>query len=78
MKALLLWLQQPTSVAGLSAIAGTLAALALHQIDAAHAAPLIAASIVSIVLPDNAGARSAADTLTRDLLTKFVSKQEKT
>jgi hypothetical protein len=78
MKRVLAWLQQPTSVAGLSAISGTIAAVVLHQIDVAHAVPLLAAAIVSILLPDNAGARGAAEMLTRELVAKLPSGQEKT
>jgi hypothetical protein len=74
---ILLWLQQPTSVAGISAIAGTISAVSLHQLTLAGAVPLIAAALVSIVLPDNTGAKAAAESLTRDLTTKILSSQEK-
>jgi hypothetical protein len=77
MRSVLLWLRQPTSVAGLSAIIGTGAALLLHQIDYAHAAPLIAGAAASIVLPDNAGARTSAEILARDFASAPSSRQEK-
>jgi len=75
MKKVLLWLQQPTSVAGLSAIVGTVLAVVLHQIDSAHAVPLIAAAIVSIVLPDNAAAKNSAELLARGLAAKLSQTQ---
>ncbi len=77
MKKLLLWLQQPTSVAGISTVIGAAAALALHQIDLVQAAPLFAAAIASIVLPDNAGARNSAELLARSLVTKTTTTQDK-
>jgi hypothetical protein len=78
MNKMLQWLQQPTSVAGISTIIGTVSAVALHQIDAVQAAPLLAAAVVSIVLPDNTAARSAAELLARDLVSKNIKPQEKT
>jgi hypothetical protein len=76
LKQILLWFQQPTSVAGLSAIVGAISAISLHQITLTEALPLIAAAIASIVLPDNAGAKASAEALARELATK-LSPQEK-
>jgi hypothetical protein len=76
MKAILLWLQQPSSVAGISAIVGAISALALHQLTLAAALPLISAAVVSILLPDNAGATASAKALAREL-TEKLSSQEK-
>ncbi len=77
MQKVLQWLQQPSSVAGLSAIIGTGSALALHQIGLMQAAPLLAAAIVSIALPDNTAAKGAAEMLARELVSTMTKAQEK-
>jgi hypothetical protein len=53
MNALKAWLQQPTSVAGLATIFGTLSGFLTRQLSAGQAVPLIAAAMVSILIPDN-------------------------
>jgi len=68
MKLVIAWLQQPTSVAGISALMGTLIALGLREMNWMQALPLLAGSIMSIALPDNAGAK--ADTI--DLVQNFL------
>ncbi len=65
MDKVLLWLQQPTSVAGLSALVGTISALMLHQITLAQALPLLAGAAASIALPDNTAAPLQAEGLAR-------------
>jgi hypothetical protein len=77
MSRVLQWLQQPTSVAGISAVLGTGSALALHQISAAQAIPLLVAAIISIALPDNAGAKDEAESLARSLIATSVQTPEK-
>jgi hypothetical protein len=77
MRRVLQWLQQPTSVAGISAVIGTGSAVALHQISVAQAIPLLAAAIVSIALPDNAGAKSEAESLARSIITASLQTPEK-
>jgi hypothetical protein len=70
MKALIVWLQQPSSVAGISALLGTLTALALNQLNWAQALPLLAGSTMAIVLPDNSAARADAVGLVQSFLGK--------
>ena len=65
MQTMLAWLRQPTSVAGISALFGTMLALVTHQIGWAEAMPLIAGGLASIALPDNAGAKADATSLAR-------------
>jgi hypothetical protein len=77
MKQILLWLQQPTSVAGLSAIVGAISAISLHQLTLVEALPLITAAAVSILLPDNAGAKASAESLARELAVQLSSQEKK-
>ncbi len=72
-----LWLQQPSSVAGIAAILGTLSALLTHQLNWAQAAPLLAGAVASIVLPDNSAAKAEAETLVRGLAGHIVDNTEK-
>lgn len=53
MKSILNWLKQPSSVAGLATLFGTLSALLLHQMTPAQGLSVIVGSVVSILLPDN-------------------------
>lgn len=64
------WLRQPSTIAGLSGLVAIVCALLTGQIDWAQAAPLIAGAAVSIAMPDNTGARQAAQTLARDFTRK--------
>ena len=77
MTKVLLWLRQPTSVAGLSALVGIFSALVLHQIDFVQAAPLLAGALASIALPDNAGAKATAEALARKAVSDPSIEQEK-
>jgi hypothetical protein len=63
------WVQQPTTIAGISTIAGTVSAALMHQINWFQAAPLLAGAAVAIALPDNTAAKSAAVQLVQDLET---------
>ena len=56
MKKFRAWAQQPTSVAGLATILGTLSALLSRQLSWSQAGPLMLAACVSIIIPDNTGA----------------------
>jgi hypothetical protein len=63
------WARQPTTVAGFSAMLGTLCALVLHQMQWTQAVPLLVGAVTSMLLPDNAGAKDDAEALA----TKAVS-----
>jgi len=71
MQTVLTWLRQPTSVAGISALFGTMLALVTHQMGWAQAMPLIAGGLASIALPDNAGAKADAMSLARAIATEI-------
>ena len=62
------WIQQPTTIAGLSAALGTLMGLALQQITLPQAVPLLVGAAISMVLPDNAGARQQAESLAEQVV----------
>lgn len=66
MKKLVAWMRQPTTVAGLSALSGTAVALLGAQMSWQSSLPLLVASFVGIVLPDNAGAKVAIGHLVAD------------
>jgi hypothetical protein len=74
MKLISAWLQQPTSVAGISGVVGTLLAILLHQVTWAQAVPLLTGSLISILLPDNAAAKTSAEGLSQDILAKLRSR----
>jgi hypothetical protein len=57
---LVIWLRQPTTVAGISAALGTALALVLHQISFSAAVPLLTGALVSVLMPDNTGAKTDA------------------
>ena len=67
---ILAWLRQPTSVAGISALLGTLLALVNQQLVWAQALPLIAGALISIALPDNAGAKANVASLAGAIATE--------
>ncbi len=69
MKPLIVWAQQPTSVAGLATLIGTISALVSHQLSWAQAFPLLAGALTSIALPDNTRAKSDAEALAQDIVT---------
>ena len=71
MKAVLAWLRQPTSVAGISMLFGTFSALVTQQVSWAQAMPLIVGGLASIALPDNAGAKASAELLARAIATEI-------
>ena len=55
------WMQQPSSVAGIATILGSLSALVSRQLSWAQAGPLIVAAVVSFILPDNSKANNRTD-----------------
>jgi hypothetical protein len=66
---LLAWSRQPTTVAGLSTLAGVGIGVVSGATSWQTAIPLAVAGIVAVVLPDNAGAKTTAQTLAADLVT---------
>ena len=68
MKKLGAWLRQPTTVAGIAALCGTMVGLLTGQIGASEAAPLLTGAIVSIVLPDNTVAKQEAEVAAKDVV----------
>ncbi|MGI4941825.1 MAG: hypothetical protein ACRYHQ_14900 [Janthinobacterium lividum] len=66
MNKVIAWMRQPTTVAGLSALSGTAVALLGAQMSRQSSLPLLVASFVGIVLPDNAGAKLAIGHLVAD------------
>ena len=68
-----LWMQQPTTVAGVSALLGTFVALAMHQVTWAQAVPLLAGAAASAILPDNSGAKQQAQLLAGTMVAKFTN-----
>lgn len=73
MKFVTAWMQQPTSVAGISGVVGTLFAILLHQVSWPQAVPLLTGSLISILLPDNAAAKKSAEGLSQDIIAKLGS-----
>ncbi len=71
------WAQQPTSVAGFATIFGAVSALLTHQLSWTQAAPVLAGAIMSVALPDNAGARAGAEALAGEVVTQITSGKEK-
>jgi hypothetical protein len=57
MEKLVAWARQPTTVAGISALICATMAVALKQASLTEAMPLITGAFVSMILPDNSGAR---------------------
>ena len=72
MKMLLDWAQQPTTVAGISTIAGTLVSVMIGQIGWPAAIPLLVGGGVGILLPDNTRARDAAVVIAQAGVAKII------
>jgi phage tail protein X len=75
MNTLSLWIRQPTTVAGIAALCGTVSAVLLKQMSLAEAVPLLAGSLVSMVLPDNTAAKQHAEVVAQDIVTGIAQKQ---
>ena len=69
------WLRQPTTVAGISALLGTVVAVLLGQVSLVAAVPLVAGAAVSMVLPDNSVARRQASTVAQEIVAQLAQKE---
>jgi hypothetical protein len=69
------WLRQPTTVAGISALLGTVVAVLLGQMSVAAAVPLVTGAAVSMVLPDNSAARQQAATVAQEIVAQITDKE---
>ncbi len=67
MNAFMKWFRQPTTVAGFSALSGTLIALLLKQVGPAEALPLLVGAITSMLIPDNSAAKQDATDLAKQV-----------
>jgi hypothetical protein len=76
MEALRAWARQPTTVAGISALIGTISGVFLQQITWQQAVPLVAGSLVSIVLPDNSGAAKQVEALASTVVAELSSAKD--
>jgi hypothetical protein len=74
MPSLLAWLRQPTTIAGISGLVATIAALLTAQLSWAQALPLLAGAAVSMALPDNTSARQQAEALVSQIATETSRK----
>jgi hypothetical protein len=68
-------MQQPTTVAGLSAAVGSVCALATRQITWPQAVPLLAGAIVSMLVPDNTVAKADAEALANAFAVRFFTRK---
>ena len=62
------WMQQPTSVAGVSGLVGVAVGVATHQLSPLQAAVPLAAALVAILLPDNTQARADVVRLATEII----------
>ena len=69
MEFLLAWLRQPSSVAGISALIGTLSGVIAGQMSWGQAIPLLSGAIVAILVPDNSAARADAQAAGAEIVT---------
>lgn len=53
MRFVVAWLRQPSSVAGVAAVLGTVSGLLAGQVTVSQAVPLLVGAAASILLPDN-------------------------
>ncbi len=68
MEAARVWVRQPTTIAGFSAIFAAFCALYLKQLTWDQAIPVLAGAVVSIILPDNSGAQMQVRQLAVDVV----------
>ena len=68
MNAFSAYLRQPTSIAGMSAIVGTVMGLMSGSLTWQAAVPLIVGSLVAIALPENPDAKTATVALVADAI----------
>lgn len=73
------WLRQPSTIVGIGSLigiaTGCVTHLLTHDTTASVALGGAVASLVHIVMPDNSGAATAAQTLTQDVVTAAVQKR---
>ncbi len=72
MNILLAWILQPSSVAGISALFGTVFAVLTHQMSWAQALPVLAGGAVAVVLPDNSVVKADAQSLAADVVKQII------
>jgi hypothetical protein len=75
MKRFTTWVRQPTTVAGISALFGTIVALALQQMGWAEAVPLLTGAAISMILPDNTAAKQQAVTVAAEIVNQVSGHQ---
>ncbi len=68
------WLRQPTSIAGISAMAGTLTAVAAGDMTWPVAAPLLVGGLIALAVPEMPKAASDGGRLTADVLAAAASR----
>ena len=68
------WLRQPTSIAGLAGLAGTLTAVAAGDLSWLAAAPLLVGGVVALVIPESPKARADSEHLAVDALAAAASR----
>ncbi len=68
MTALLAYLRQPTSIAGIAAMCGVLIGFLSGNTSWQGALPVIVGAIVAIALPENPAAKAAVATLVTDAI----------
>ncbi len=71
MQELRIWVRQPTTVAGISALIATISALVLQQLTWPQAIPVLVGAAVSMLLPDDTGARQQAQQIAGELVAKI-------
>jgi hypothetical protein len=69
------WLQQPTTVAGISVFVAAVSAIALKQATVLQAVPAMVGAIISMAIPDNSDAKSAAVAVAVDAVKALETKQ---
>ena len=68
------WLRQPTSIAGLAGIAGTLTGVASHALTWELAAPLLVGGAIALLIPESPKARADGEHLAVDALAAVASR----
>lgn len=70
------WLKQPTTVAGIATLAGTLAGAINGSVSLPMAITLVTGGFVAMVMPDNTQAKMQAQTTAQDLIALVQSLQK--
>lgn len=74
MKAVIAWTRQPTTVAGVSALFGAIAARLADQLSWSQSVPIIAGALVSILLPDDSTAKADAEALSAAVASRLTGR----